>query len=107
MNYDAVLFDAAETLFTTRGSVGEIYRSVAERFGSTASAPEIQAAFSRHFPHSGPLTTQQEKQWWKDVVRRVFSDVGMVKDFDGFFMQSTSCSAIRGAGCCSLRHRKP
>ena len=38
MNYDAVLFDAAETLFTTRGSVGAIYSSVARKFGSTASA---------------------------------------------------------------------
>jgi putative hydrolase of the HAD superfamily len=85
MKYDAVLFDAAETLFTTRGSVGEIYSNVAQRFGSTASASEIQRAFIRHFQNTGPLSTGDEKQWWKDVVRRVFSDVGMVDDFDSFF----------------------
>ena len=85
MPYDAVLFDAAETLFTTRGSIGEIYRSVALKFGSTASAHQIQEAFERHFQHSGPLTTDNEKQWWKDIVRRVFSEVGMVDDFDRFF----------------------
>jgi putative hydrolase of the HAD superfamily len=85
MNYDAVLFDAAETLFTTRGSIGQIYGDVAQRFGSTASATEIQRAFTRHFQHSGPLARQDEKQWWKDIVKRVFVDVGMVDDFDGFF----------------------
>src|SRR6185436_626941 len=85
MNYDAVLFDAADTLFTTRGSVGDIYYSVAHRYGTPASAADIQAAFVRQFRHSGPLTTDNEKQWWKDVVHRVFSDVGMVEDFDRFF----------------------
>lgn len=85
MNYDAVLFDAAETLFTTRGSVGSIYSSVARKFGSTASASEIQEAFVRHFQHSGPLTSETEKAWWKEIVRRVFSDVGMVENFERFF----------------------
>ena len=85
MNYDAVLFDAAETLFTTRGSVGAIYSGVAQKFGSTASPSAIQEAFRRHFPHSGPLSSDTEKAWWKDVVRRVFSDVGMIEDFDLFF----------------------
>ncbi len=85
MNYDAVLFDAAETLFTTRGSVGDIYHAVAAHYGTAASAADIQAAFTRRFPHSGPLTTQQERQWWKNVVHQVFSDVGMVENFDRFF----------------------
>jgi putative hydrolase of the HAD superfamily len=85
MNHDAVLFDAAETLFTTRGSVGAIYSSVAQKFGSTASPSAIQDAFKRNFQHSGPLRSDTEKQWWKDVVRRVFTDVGMVEDFDRFF----------------------
>jgi putative hydrolase of the HAD superfamily len=83
--YDVVLFDAAETLFTTRGTVGEIYGEVAQRYGSQSRPTEIQAAFIRQFRHSGPLTTDNEKQWWKDVVFRVFNDVGMVSDFDRFF----------------------
>jgi putative hydrolase of the HAD superfamily len=87
MKFDAVLFDAAETLFTTRGSVGEIYSNVARNFGSTASPSEIQSAFERHFPRSGPLSTDNEKQWWKDVVHRVFTDVGMIEPFDAFFDQ--------------------
>jgi putative hydrolase of the HAD superfamily len=85
MGIDAILFDAAETLFTTRGSVGEIYGRVARQFGCTAPFHEIQSAFARQFQHSGPLSTKEEKAWWRDVVFRVFSDVGMVRDFNRFF----------------------
>jgi putative hydrolase of the HAD superfamily len=85
MNFDAVLFDAAETLFTTRGSVGSIYSSVARKYGSNASPAEIQESFLRHFQHSGPLTADSEKIWWKDLVHRVFSEVGMIENFDRFF----------------------
>lgn len=83
--YDVILFDAAETLFTTRGSVGEIYGEVARKYGSTSSFDAIQSAFIRQFRHAGPLTTDNEKPWWRDVVYRVFNDVGMVSNFDGFF----------------------
>ena len=85
MKFRAVLFDAAETLFTTRGSVGEIYAGVAQQYGSQASPEAIQAAFTRHFRGAGPVSIQDEKQWWKDIVYRVFDDVGMVKNFDAFF----------------------
>lgn len=81
------MFDAAETLFTTRGSVGEIYSSVVREYGSTVPADVIQAAFVRNFRGAGPLTTGDQKQWWKDVVHRVFNEVGMVEHFDQFFDQ--------------------
>jgi putative hydrolase of the HAD superfamily len=85
MSIDTVLFDAADTLFTTRRSVGEIYGTVAREYGCTAPFHEIQAAFARQFRHSGPLSTQDEKRWWHDVVHRVFVEVGMVRDFNRFF----------------------
>ena len=87
MRFAAVLFDAAETLFTTRGSVGEIYGAIARQYGSHASADSIQAAFERQFRGAGPLTTQDQRKWWKDVVHRVFTEVGMVHNFDQFFEQ--------------------
>src|ERR1700739_3083072 len=87
MAFHAVLFDAAETLFTTRGSVGQIYGSIARGYGSTASDDAIQAAFARQFRGAGPLSIQDQKRWWKDVVYRVFSEVGMVDNFDKFFEQ--------------------
>src|SRR5438093_5129970 len=85
--FRAVLFDAAETLFTTRGSVGEIYGSIARQYGSTAPTEAIQAAFTRQFRGAGPLSVKDQKRWWKDVVSRVFSEVGMVDNFDQFFDQ--------------------
>ena len=87
MKFRAVLFDAAETLFTTRGSVGEIYGSIAREYGSNASAEAIQAAFVRQFRGAGPLSVENQKVWWRDVVRRVFSEVGMIDNFDKFFDQ--------------------
>jgi len=83
--FRAVLFDAAETLFTTRGTVGQIYGSIARRYGSTAPVEAIQAAFARQFRGAGPLSIEDQKGWWKDVVHRVFSEVGMVDNFDQFF----------------------
>src|SRR5262245_42361183 len=85
MKFSAVLFDAAETLFTTRGSVGEIYAGVAREFGSKAEPGAIQAAFNRNFRGAGPVSLEDEKQWWKRIVYRVFSEVEMVENFDEFF----------------------
>src|SRR5262249_52770750 len=85
MKFQAVLFDAAETLFTTRGSVGEIYGSMARKYGSKASADAIQRSFVRHFRGAGPVSTEDQKRWWKNIVHAVFNDVGMVENFDQFF----------------------
>ena len=87
MKFRAVLFDAAETLFTTRGSVGEIYGTIARDYGSKAPFDAIQAAFRRQFRGSGPIAADDQKRWWKDVVHRVFAEVGMVDNFDQFFEQ--------------------
>jgi putative hydrolase of the HAD superfamily len=72
-------------LFTTRGSVGEIYATVAQAYGSKAEPDAIQAAFLRQFRGAGPISVHDEKRWWKDIVHRVFAEVGMVENFDQFF----------------------
>src|SRR3954464_4953669 len=87
MKFRAVLFDAAETLFTTRGSVGEIYAAVAREYGSTATPDDIQAAFVRNFQGAGPVSVDEQKPWWRNIVHRVFTEVGMVENFDKFFDQ--------------------
>lgn len=87
MKIRAVLFDAAETLFTTRGSVGEIYGALAREYGSKATPDAIQAAFEWNFRGAGPISVENQKLWWKDIVRRVFTEVGMVENFDQFFDQ--------------------
>ena len=87
MKCRAVLFDAAETLFTTRGSVGEIYGAIAREYGSKAEPRAIQAAFVRNFSGAGPISVDNQKLWWKDIVRRVFTEAGAVENFDSFFDQ--------------------
>jgi putative hydrolase of the HAD superfamily len=85
MTFRAVLFDAAETLFTTRGSVGEIYSSVARKYGAQASSEEIQAAFLKNFQGAGPLAAADQKRWWRNIVYQVFKQVGMFDNFERFF----------------------
>ena len=87
MKFGAVLFDAAETLFTTRGSVGEMYGTAARKYGAKASTDAIQAAFERHFRGAGPLSLENQKLWWKNVVHGVFTEAGMIENFDKFFDQ--------------------
>ena len=87
MKFRAVLFDAAETLFTTRGSVGEIYAAVARDYGSRAEPEAIQAAFVRNFSGAGPVSVEHQKAWWRDIVYQVFTEVGMMENFDTFFDQ--------------------
>src|SRR5437667_6956349 len=87
MKFRAVLFDAAGTLFTTRGSVGEIYSAISRRYGSKASAGAIQAAFARQFRGAGPTSSEHQKDWWRNIVRQVFTETGMVENFDQFFEQ--------------------
>ena len=79
---EAVLFDAAGTLFDVRGSVGGIYARIALRHGVTADPRELQRKFARAFrarSADGLMTAGShglvpaEKQWWKDVVRMVFA----------------------------------
>ena len=74
----AVFFDAAGTLFTVNGSVGEIYAAIAHHYGSAATSKTIQDAFVRNFRGAGPVTVENQKRWWKDIVHRVFTEAGMV-----------------------------
>jgi putative hydrolase of the HAD superfamily len=89
----AVLFDAADTLFHVRGSVGEIYAAVAARHGVLAPPHEIELRFRTAFRSMPPLAfpgvrdlelAAHERQWWRIVVARTFSGV-TVPDLDGLF----------------------
>src|SRR6476646_1251428 len=95
MTFRAVLFDAAETLFTTRGSVGEIYAGVARKYGSKASPEDIQAAFLNNFRGAGPLAAADQKRWWKDLVYRVLYDVDdRFRDSEGWVLFPESLAVL-------------
>jgi putative hydrolase of the HAD superfamily len=90
----AVFFDAADTLFYINGGLGNVYSSVAAKYGSTPDPKLIKAAFSNAFNSAAPLVFGEltsedrmlsEKKWWYRVVENVFEDVGMFDEFDSYF----------------------
>jgi len=95
MTVQAVLFDAGDTLFRVRGSVGEVYASVARRHGVDMAGADIEPRFRAAFRRMPPLgfpgaaaatLPQHEYQWWHAVVRATFDDVRFA-DFDAFFAE--------------------
>lgn len=89
----AVLLDAGGTLFHLARTVGQIYAEVASRYGTTADAGQLQQRFqvvwgrrSASVPGTETIADRdQEKAWWREVVREVFAPEGGVRDFDLFF----------------------
>lgn len=90
----AVFLDAVGTLFQVRGSVGRIYWELARAHGVRATPEAIDKAFSEVFGVAPPLCfpgiqtgsiRRLEKQWWYDVVSRVFQKVGGIERFDDYF----------------------
>jgi putative hydrolase of the HAD superfamily len=90
----AVFFDAADTLFHIKGGVGNQYWNVAKKYGADSTPGIIEKAFSRAFKSTPPLAFADvspeerklcEKKWWYEVVRNVFSEVGMFERFDDYF----------------------
>jgi putative hydrolase of the HAD superfamily len=79
---DVVFFDAAGTLFEVRGSVGQIYSTIAARHGVQADAGELERAFRRAFRAQSVPTIaaapedleRSERRWWLDVVKQVFAE---------------------------------
>jgi putative hydrolase of the HAD superfamily len=89
-----IFFDAADTLFHVKGSVGEVYLSLARKYGVTADRDTIQQAFVKAFDAVPPpvFAVQDpqeikscERLWWFDVVHHVFYRVGMFDGFDEYF----------------------
>ena len=90
----AVFFDAADTLFRVKEGVGNVYWGVAKKYGSNSTPVQIHSAFSKAFksappmafPGAGPHERRAlEKEWWYDVVEKVFQEVGMFERFDAYF----------------------
>lgn len=81
MAITVIFFDAADTLFEVRGTVGEIYSRSALEHGIETDPAELQAGFAEALRSSPPLAfsgldgealTRAERFWWFEVVRPVF-----------------------------------
>lgn len=92
-----IFFDAGGTLFDVRGSVGEIYQSVAARHGLIAEAAALQHAFARAFRQQPLLAfpvglsadelDRHERAWWRALVADVFGTLSQQPTFDAFFAE--------------------
>ena len=90
----AIFFDAAGTLFTVNGSVGEIYARIARDYGKEVSVSDLEAGFRRSYVTAPPMAFPDaapgqipalERQWWRDLVQAVFSSLGPFPRFDEYF----------------------
>lgn len=90
----AIFFDAAGTLFTVNGSVGEIYARLAREHGKDVSVSDLEAGFRRCFADAPPMAfpgaspeqiLSLEKQWWCDIVHDVFAPLGPFPRFTDYF----------------------
>ena len=92
-NYDAVFFDAANTLLYPYPSVGAVYAEVAARYGVTTTADAVQAALRRSWGEAqsttGPVrygvTEPDGRRFWRDLVHATFAQIAVPGDFEAFF----------------------
>ena len=96
-----MLFDAAGTLIALREPVGESYARIAGEHGVAISAWRLGEAFGRSLRRAPPLIArgasdaeiaEQERAWWRDVVRSTFraadcAETERFADFEACFAQ--------------------
>ncbi len=88
-----IFFDAVGTLFGVRGSVGEVYRQLAEQHGVTVDATLVDQAFYQSFKAAQPCTfpdadksevQRLEYQWWETIAEATFEQIGVLEQFKNF-----------------------
>ncbi|PSB37761.1 hydrolase [filamentous cyanobacterium Phorm 46] len=88
-----IFLDAAGTLFDVRGSVGEVYRQLANSFGVAVNSEELNTAFFQSFADSSPMAfpgielakiPQLEFEWWLAVSAKAFQIAGVFDEFSDF-----------------------
>jgi putative hydrolase of the HAD superfamily len=88
-----IFFDAGDTLFEVKGSVGDQYSRFAKKYGIDVDAQLLNQRFKEVFKQSPPLAfpgisgpelKRREKEWWYNLVRAVFDKIRFPK-FDALF----------------------
>jgi len=92
---EAVLLDAVGTLIQPREPVAATYGRVARRFGVDLDPAKLSRAFNHVFGAMPALAFdwssrgelyRREREWWRDLVRRVLGATGSGNgDFERFF----------------------
>lgn len=93
--YDAVFFDAANTLLYPFPSVGTQYAEAAARYGVTTTADAVQNAFrqawvqvqtqSEQDPTRYGIGEPDGRRFWHALVHATFAQIALPEAFDAFF----------------------
>ncbi len=91
-DFEVICFDAGGTLLAPYPSVGEIYSRVAAQHGCCAEPEAIEKKFHEIWHRVDAIShlvshsnEKIEKDWWRHLVREVFSSFESLRDFDAFF----------------------
>ncbi|WP_250125131.1 HAD family hydrolase [Chroococcidiopsis sp. CCMEE 29] len=88
-----IFFDAVGTLFGVKGSVGEVYGNMAQRFGVEVSPTTLNQSFFQSFKAASPpifpgvepqKISKYEFEWWQAITLRTFQEVGVLNQFSDF-----------------------
>ena len=94
IKYNTISLDAADTLFFIKDGLGAAYSKILKNYTNQYNPEEISTTFKKHFSSKKGLhfTSLQgedlfnaEKNWWYVLVKDIFLDLGMFKDFDQYF----------------------
>jgi putative hydrolase of the HAD superfamily len=106
MTIKAVFFDAAGTLIKPARRVGESYAAIAAKHGKNVSASDIAERFRACFDLAPRLAfpgaaehslSGLERDWWKQLVRRVFEPWSPFDRFEEYFAELFAYFAEPGA----------
>jgi len=96
---DVIFFDAVGTLFGVKGSVGQIYGAIAQKFNVNTDHADLDRAFVQNFTKSSKIAfpnvskleiPKYEYMWWYDIAKSTFTQVGAFEqfaDFDAYFRE--------------------
>jgi len=88
-----ILLDAAGTLFGIRGNVGEVYSTIARRWGVTVVSAALNQGFKQSFQASSAAVfpgvsaaelPAHEFEWWLTIARHTFRHAGVLEQFPDF-----------------------
>jgi putative hydrolase of the HAD superfamily len=88
-----IFLDAVGTLFGVKGTVGEVYRGIAQQFGVEADAIALNQAFFQSFRDADPMAfpgveadeiPHHEYGWWEAIAIQTFSKAGVFEQFADF-----------------------
>ena len=91
---EAVTLDAAGTLIGVARPVGETYAAIARAHGAALERDALARGFRDEFPRMRPMAFGRlagaaldiaERDWWRELVRRVTDRAGGVTGFDAYF----------------------